>query len=331
MGGGIDIIVPCYGYGHYLPECIESVLQERKRDIRILIIDDASPDETAEVAAALAEKDRRIAWRRHTANRGHIATYNEGLEWASAEYTLLLSADDLVLPGALSRAAELLDTHPEVGFAYGPFIRLRDGDPRPPELDLPPVPGWTILSSAEFFRSNRPLNIVGTCTAVVRTKLQKIIGGYRPELPHAGDMEMWMRFAAHGPVGRLNTYQGIYRWHPRAMSETYYDKIILDLRQRKAAVDLVFEKYGDRIPEAEELRNYLHKGLAEYAIWCTSEPFERGDLENFDVLLEFATSTCPALRRSLNWKLLQVKRMLGPRLWSTILPARRLATAYRVS
>ena len=49
-------------------------------------LDDASPDNTPEVGAALARADERVTYVRHAANKGHIATYNEGIEWASAHY-----------------------------------------------------------------------------------------------------------------------------------------------------------------------------------------------------------------------------------------------------
>ena len=88
---------------------MESVLSQAVENVRILIIDDASPDNTAEVAADLVREDSRVTFVRHTINKGHIATYNEWIEWASADYMLLLSADDYLLPGALSRAANLLD------------------------------------------------------------------------------------------------------------------------------------------------------------------------------------------------------------------------------
>ena len=56
----------------------------------------------------------------HATNRGHIATYNEGLlEWADGDYSVLMSADDRLTPGALRRATDLLDAHPGVGFVYG--------------------------------------------------------------------------------------------------------------------------------------------------------------------------------------------------------------------
>jgi len=102
----VDVFVPCYRYGHFLRECVESVLSQTDVSVGVLIIDDASPDNTAEVATALVNEDPRVSFIRHAENKGHIATYNEGIEWASADYMLLLSADDYLLPGALSRAVE---------------------------------------------------------------------------------------------------------------------------------------------------------------------------------------------------------------------------------
>jgi glycosyltransferase involved in cell wall biosynthesis len=102
------------------------VLAQSGVKVRVVVIDDASSDHTARVGRELVASDNRVKFRRHEANRGHIATCNGGIEWASEEYMLLLSADDYVLPGALSRSAELMDAHPEVGFAFGKSILLKE-------------------------------------------------------------------------------------------------------------------------------------------------------------------------------------------------------------
>src|SRR5215475_2150920 len=120
----VDVIVPCYGYGHFLRQCVASVLTDSARNVRVLIIDDASPDNTAEIANDLVRQDHRITFARHKFNKGHIDTYNEGIDWASAHYMLILSADDYLLPGALDRAVRLMDAHPEVGFTFGNVIEL---------------------------------------------------------------------------------------------------------------------------------------------------------------------------------------------------------------
>ena len=75
----IDVVVPCYNYAHFLGRCVESVLSQRGVDVRVLIIDDASRDETPKWGERLASLDPRVEFRRHDINRGHICTYNEGL------------------------------------------------------------------------------------------------------------------------------------------------------------------------------------------------------------------------------------------------------------
>ena len=73
----------------------------------------------------------------HAENKGHIDTYNEGIAWASAEYFLLLSADDLLVPGALKRAVEVMDANPDVVLTYGKVIQWHDHLPIP---DIKPMP-----------------------------------------------------------------------------------------------------------------------------------------------------------------------------------------------
>ena len=86
----VSVVVPCYRYGRYLEQCVGSVLTQEGVEVRVLIIDDSSPDDSYAVAQHLAAKDSRVTARRHETNRGHIATYNEGLlGWADGEYCVV--------------------------------------------------------------------------------------------------------------------------------------------------------------------------------------------------------------------------------------------------
>ena len=115
----VSVVVPCYNYGHLLPDCVRSVLTQQGVDVDVLIIDDASPDGSASVAVGLAQADRRVKVICHAVNQGHIATYNEGLALAAGDYVVLLSADDMLTPGALERATSVMERHPNVGLVYG--------------------------------------------------------------------------------------------------------------------------------------------------------------------------------------------------------------------
>jgi glycosyltransferase involved in cell wall biosynthesis len=329
----VDVIVPCYRYGHFLRECVESVLTQSGTSVRVLIIDDASPDNTAEVAADLVKEDPRVIFLRHTVNKGHIATYNEGIEWVSADYMLLLSADDYLLPGALSRSANLMDAYPEVGFVFGNVIRLSDSGTAI-QVRTPVVVsnrgGWRILSGIEFIELTGSTSIVWTPTAVVRTKLQKQLGGYRTELTHTGDMEMWLRFSVNGSVGFLEAYQAVYRRHADNMCLNYVVKDLLaGVQQRKAALDCFFENNSSKLPNAEELRQRKFWSLGCEAIGLASTAFNAGKIEMCERLCEFALCLNPRLKRSLPWRKLACKRFIGTKSWHFLQPA--FATFKRVA
>ena len=335
----VDVFVPCYRYGHFLRECVESVLSQSDVNVRVLIIDDASPDNTAEVAAALARKDQRINVIRHSTNKGHINTYNEGIEWASADYMLLLSADDYLLSGALARATNLMDAHREVGFTFGNVIELSDNGNETRTKSR--VGATRILAGSEFIElMSGGDNLVATCSAVVRTELQKHLGGYRHELPHAGDMEMWLRFAAHASVGFVSAYQGIYRQHNANMSTAYYfasdGRMIYrkngrlgDLQQKKVAFDCFSGHCKDVMPRWEDLCRRLYRQLSESAVRHASAAFNHDQMEEARELSDFALVVCPEIKRSSAWVKLTCKRWMGPRIWRGLRPAAAAIRALR--
>jgi Glycosyl transferase family 2 len=331
----VDVVVPCYRYGHFLRECVESVLSQSDVNVRVLIIDDASPDNTAEVAAALISEDPRVSFIRHVENKGHIATYNEGIDWTSADYTLLLSADDYLLPGALERATCLMDAHPAVGFTFGNVLELSDNGNKVPTKSVIKAtarPDSRILEGRELIElTGAEGNQVTTCSAVVRTALQKRLGGYRKELPHAGDMEMWLRFAAHAAVGFIFAYQGVYRRHSANMSTAYYfvsdgrltytkNGRLGDLQQRKLAFDC-FSEHCKNLVGNEDVRRRLYRQFSESAVRHASAAFNDGEMDESRRLSELALAAYPEIKRSSAWVKMTCKRWMGARTWRAVRPA----------
>jgi glycosyltransferase involved in cell wall biosynthesis len=323
----VDVVIPCYKYGHYLRGCVESVLSQDGVEVRVLILDDCSPDNTPEVAAELVRKDSRVEYRRHTVNQGHIATYNEGLEWASGTYVLLLSADDMLTPGALGRAVRFLDARPEVGMVCGREIHISSELVQPEVESIRNDYQSRVIPGIEYLELScrNPINHVSTPTAVIRTELQKKLGGYRTELPHAGDMEMWMRIAVHAALGFLDVPQGFYRLHGQNMSARDFGNALADLRQREAAFATLFREQGEFIPDCERLQKLVAANLAnqvrqcaEDTFWAASRAFDRGDVEGCRELLQDAAEAAPELTSSVAWWRMRVKRVLGPRLWSVL-------------
>jgi hypothetical protein len=289
------------------------VLSQVDVAVRVLVIDDCSPDNTQQVGEELAASDPRVEFRRHPVNKGHIATYNEGIDWASSDYLLILSADDYLLPGALSRSAALMQAHPEVGFVFGDAVEAeRQGTRTQPNSSV--GGSWEVLTGMEFIDRNGTQNIVRTPTAVIRTELQKRVGGYRPELPHSGDMEMWLRLAAYASVGIVPSIQAVYRRHECNMSLAYgAEGSLPDIKQRKVALDLFFEACSSQLPDAERLRQRMFQSLSCDALGLASSALNTGQTKIAERLTEWALQLCPDVRKSFLWAKLSWKRRIpGP-------------------
>lgn len=99
----VSVVTPAWRAAAFLPATIASVEAQTLGDWELLVVDDASPDATAEVAAAAAARDPRIRLLRHEANRGPAAARNTALEAARGRYLAFLDADDLWLPAKLER------------------------------------------------------------------------------------------------------------------------------------------------------------------------------------------------------------------------------------
>jgi glycosyltransferase involved in cell wall biosynthesis len=321
----VDVIVPCYKYGHYLRECVGSALSQEGPSVRVLIIDDASSDNSAEVAQQICREDSRVSFSHHAVNKGHIATYNEGNDWASADYTLLISADDYLLPGAFSRAVGIMDNNPQVAFTFGKAIGLYDdGTTKVIGIGLSAYDDVAslVLPGHEFIEASGAKNRVPTPTPVVRTSCLKQVGGYRPELPHTADMELWWRLAAHGSVGMVGECQAVYRKHAGNMSWDYYTKHWLpDLHQRKDAINLFLQSCSHRLPNADRVREGANRSLGLEALGFASTAFNEGETEISQQLIAFALAVCPRVQRSLPWVRLGFKKTLGPKTWNALRPA----------
>jgi glycosyltransferase involved in cell wall biosynthesis len=314
----VSVVIPCYKYGHYLRDCVRSVLDDQPGvDVRVLIIDDCSPDDSADVARAIAASDSRVEVRVHETNKGHLATYNEGLlEWADGDYSVLLSADDRLTPGALTRAVALLDANPNVGFCYGRPVHFRHPGPPPPARTE--VRGHSVWPGHWWLerRFREGHGCITSPEVVVRTDLQRKLGGYDPLLPHSGDIEMWMRFAAHADVGYVRgPDQAYYRLHDKNMSTPHFAAQVEELGQRRAAYEVTLERCGDQLTEKDRLDATIHRKLARIALRRAVRAYDRGRTATVDVegLIAFAAECWPDYRSLPEYRGLRVRRRVGPK------------------
>ena len=309
----VDVVIPCYNYSRFLPACVGSVLSQSGVEVRVLVIDDASTDQTPEVGQQLAASDRRVEFRRHQANKGHIATYNEGLlEWSIADYVVLISADDMLAPGSLSRAAQIMEADGNIGMVYGRVIQFEN------EIELPTTTARKFsharFSGTEWLdvRCKSGHNVITSPEVVVRGSVQRAVGGYRPELPHTGDLEMWLRIAAVSDLAYVRRIpQAFYRVHRSNMTKSRNN--LVDLRQRMAAFDAFFRHHRD-LSNATVLQESASRALAREALWDVCRAYDRDQVTECraDELVEFALTIDSGATSLAEYRALERRKRLGP-------------------
>lgn len=120
----VSVVIPCYNQAQFLAEAIESVLAQTYSHYEIVVIDDGSEDNTAEVAARYP-----IVRCVRQENRGLADARNRGVQQSRGEYLVFLDADDRLLPGALEAGLECFAANPECGFVFGRHVRIgTDGE-----------------------------------------------------------------------------------------------------------------------------------------------------------------------------------------------------------
>ena len=201
----VSIVVPSYNHAGYLKAAIDSILAQDYPRIELIVIDDGSTDASPNILRGYGS---RFHWEIQ-ANQGQVATLNRGWLMSKGEIIGYLSADDLLLPGAVGAAVRCLQAQPDAALAYCDFnlidpdsavvrrVRAPDFDYRRMvvEIECPPGPG-------AFFR---------------RGAFEKA-GTWNTQFKQMLDYEYWLRLGLHGRFVRIPEVLAAYRVHPGSQS-----------------------------------------------------------------------------------------------------------------
>ena len=114
----VSIFVQAYNHEAFIGECLASILaQQGGYELEVIVVDDASPDRTAEIVRSFA--DPRVRLIRHERNAGCIATANAGYAAARGKYVARIDGDDRYRPQFLAKSIPVLEANPQVGVVYG--------------------------------------------------------------------------------------------------------------------------------------------------------------------------------------------------------------------
>lgn len=199
----VACIIPCYNYGKFLDEAIESVLNQSVPANEIILVDDCSTDNTAEIA----QKYPRIKYIRHDKNRGLSASRNTGIKNCKSQYCFSFDADDILRPDAIKEHLKLADENSIVTCGLMAF-GAENYTARPREATVPILLQTNVIYSNTLFPK----------------KAWEDVGGF-DESPTMRlgweDREFWLRVIGAGYKSKVNPYVALlWRRHPHTMSST---------------------------------------------------------------------------------------------------------------
>lgn len=210
------MVMPVYNALPYLNEAIESVLAQTFTDFELLAADNGSTDNS--VAVVLSYGDPRIRFFRNERNLGIFGSLNRLCREARAPLIKIFCADDVMQPECLAQQVGFMSARPDLGFSRCHDIGPAYAGARPPLCYQPQLPEiiYPEASALAFFTFG---NIPGNLTnLIMRTDAYRSVGEFNPQLPYAGDMEMWVRMAASFPFGIQKDRLVRIREHPRQAS-----------------------------------------------------------------------------------------------------------------
>lgn len=316
----VSVIIPSYNYARFLTDAVKSALAQEGVEPEIIVVDDASTDDSAAIAERIARVDPRVRVIRNRQNMGHDKTFNIGYAMASGEYIVRLDSDDLLTPGSLSRSVALFEKFPRVGLVYGHPRHFTAGVP---DEARTAVRCWSIWSGEDWVaeRCRTGANCITTPEVMIRASVMQFAGPLSTTLRYAQDMEMWLRIASVSDVGRVDgPDQAFHRDHPASMTgkSGMYGKygILFDAAERRAVFETFFSGIGGRLPKAAELHPMARAALADEVLGEACRAYERGRTGSIDVqeYIDFASSTYPQVPDLPNWRALQRRRRVGARI-----------------
>ena len=206
--GLVSIIIPAYNQGHYLGKAIQSGLDQTYPHHEVIVVDDGSQDNTAQVARGYSDPRVRYAYQE---NHGLSGARNTGMRLAKGEYLTFLDSDDGFLPDKLALLVAELEAHPQTGFTAGQALLIDEHGQRIGrsfDSRLPERPEELLLGN--------PFHVG---SVMLRRSWQEKTGFFDEGLRSYEDWDYWLRLAVlKCPMRVIEKPVSLYRFHTAQMT-----------------------------------------------------------------------------------------------------------------
>lgn len=258
----VSVIIPTYNRAHLVGRAIQSVLNQTYQDFEIILVDDGSTDNTAEVIKKFQEKEKRIRYIKQARNKGAGAARNSGIKAARGEYIAFQDSDDEWFPEKLEKQIRVFENAPaEVGVVYTDMQRIyRDG--RIKYWHSPIVTPENIINTKTL---DYQVSNIGILSALIKKECFDRVGLFDVKFPRFIDLEFFIR---------LSKYYHFYLIREPLVK--YYDTegISSNTKTISIARRLLLEKYFKDIKQNKKFlaKQYFDIGFS----LCSNGDFQEG-------------------------------------------------------
>jgi glycosyltransferase involved in cell wall biosynthesis len=195
----VSVLMPVYNAAAYLREAVESVLAQRYRALELIVIDDASSDDSPALLAELAARDARVRVFRQPNNQGIVAARNRAFREASpaAVYCAILDADDVCEPDRIAEQVAFLEQHPQYALVGGHTLII---DEASKVIGIRRYPS----DYEDICKTITRYNPIAQPAVMLRRSLLPASEPYNTAFPRCQDYELWLRLASAHPIANLD-------------------------------------------------------------------------------------------------------------------------------
>ncbi len=277
----VSILIPAYNTSKYIAKCIESALCQTYRDLEIIVIDDGSTDNTANIVQSFAPKVILLT----QSNQGPSSALNSGLKIATGDYIALLDSDDYMLPEKIDKQVEYLNHQPNYGLVYTDGVWIDEK-----ENVIKDSFNEDTFREGYIFKELFLNMFVSGPTMMIPRSVIRPVGFFDPKCREQ-DYQMALRIAYHYPIGYLDEKVYVYRWHDLNSSKKSYVMAESDLFALLSVIN--------SCPGAEEIvgQETFRKRLAE--VYYRAARAEITNRKNFGTAKKYLIES---LKFNLNYK-----------------------------
>jgi glycosyltransferase involved in cell wall biosynthesis len=292
----VSVVVPTYNRARFLGAAVDSVRAQTYPCTEIVIVDDGSTDDTAQMVAKLGDGIRYIA----QANAGPAAARNRGIHVARGDLVAFLDTDDRWLPEKIARQVEILQREPRVALV-GADMAIEDEtgtvqvasnfEHRGLQSFFAGLGGCPVPDAPRLLLK---VNFINTSTVVARREVLQAMKGFDPRLRYGEDLELWLRIAARHAVACVPSVQEIRVEHSSNVTKSIEPMLIGYVRM----AEVIREWAGDLMPAWGTTANrYVAIALADLGYWH----FSQRHVGQARTALARSLHTAPTLRATTYW------------------------------